>query len=197
MSLTVKRLLDVVISAAALVILSPIMVVTALAVKLTSRGPVFYPWHVVGRDGKSFVGYKFRSMIDGADRLKCAFLALNEMTGPVFKMSRDPRVTAVGRVIRKFSVDEFPQLWSVLRGDMSLVGPRPVAHHEWELFEDWQRRKLSVTPGMICLWHVNGKPKDFEQWVRMDLEYIDKRSLWLDIRILLRGVGYILRGGSS
>jgi lipopolysaccharide/colanic/teichoic acid biosynthesis glycosyltransferase len=118
------------------------------------------------------------------------------MTGPVFKMSRDPRVTAVGRVIRRFSVDEFPQLWSVLRGDMSLVGPRPVAPQEWGLFEDWQRRKLSVTPGMICLWHVNGKPKDFEQWVRMDLEYIDKRSLWLDIKILLRGVGYILRGES-
>jgi len=105
-------------------------------------------------------------------------------------------MTPIGRIIRKYSVDEFPQLWSVLKGDMSLVGPRPVGPHEWIHFEDWQKRKLNVTPGMICLWHVNGKPQDFDQWIKMDLEYIDAWSLGLDLRILLKGIAYIVLGKS-
>src|SRR5437867_2339648 len=162
------------------------MVVIAVLVKLTSKGPVFYRWEVLGREGNPFVGYKFRSMAVDADGRKRELLHLNEMTGPVFKIKNDPRITPVGRVTRKYSLDEFPQLWSVLKGDMSLVGPRPVGAHEWVHFGEWQRRKLSVTPGMICLWHVSGKPRDFDHWVRMDLEYIDTRSIWLDIKILAK-----------
>ena len=192
----VKRVLDLTVSTVALLALLPLMAATALAIKLTSRGPIFYRWHVLGRNGRPFVGYKFRSMIVEADKLKPALLENNEMTGPVFKMTADPRVTPMGRFLRKFSLDEFPQLWSVLKGDMSLVGPRPVAPEEWKHFEEWQRRKLSVTPGMICLWHVNGKPKEFDQWVRMDLEYIDTWSLWLDVKILAKGALYILFGRS-
>ena len=192
----VKRALDIVVASIALALLFPLMVLIAVAIKLTSRGPIFYHWHVIGKNGRPFVGYKFRSMIVDAEKLKSSLLTLNEMTGPVFKMTRDPRVTTVGRFIRKFSLDEFPQLWSVLKGDMSLVGPRPVAPVEWKHFEGWQRRKLSVTPGMICLWHVNGKPRDFDQWARMDLEYINTWSLWLDIKILAKGALYILLGRS-
>ncbi len=164
-----KRLLDLIGATVALGLLLPIMAIIAVVVKLSSRGPVFYRWEVLGRDGKPFVSYKFRSMVAGADKLKPQLLHRNEMTGPVFKIRDDPRVTRVGRVLRKYSLDEFPQLWSVLRGDMSLVGPRPVAPHEWMHFEEWQRKKLSVTPGMICLWHVNGKPQDFDQWVKQQL----------------------------
>jgi lipopolysaccharide/colanic/teichoic acid biosynthesis glycosyltransferase len=149
-----------------------------------------------GKNGRVLRGYKFRSMIDGADKLKQDLLPYNEMSGPVFKMRNDPRATSVGRILRKFSLDELPQLWSVLKGDMSLVGPRPVMLYEWEHFEDWQRRKLSVTPGMICLWHVTGKPQDFEQWIRVDLEYIDNWSLWLDFKILLKTIPYMLLGKS-
>jgi lipopolysaccharide/colanic/teichoic acid biosynthesis glycosyltransferase len=191
-----KRVLDIAVGSIALLLLLPLMVVIAVAVKLTSRGPTFYQWHVIGKNGRPFVGYKFRSMVVDAEELKSSLLAHNEMTGPVFKMTLDPRVTPVGRFIRKFSIDEFPQLWSVLKGDMSLVGPRPVSPYEWRRFEPWQRRKLSVTPGMICLWHVNGTPKDFDQWVRMDLEYIDTWSIWLDLKILAKGALYIVLGRS-
>jgi lipopolysaccharide/colanic/teichoic acid biosynthesis glycosyltransferase len=188
--------MDVVGGAGALLALSPLLLLTAVAVRLTSPGPIFYHWRVIGRGGRPFVGYKFRSMVVGAEEQKPALMKFNEMTGPVFKMRDDPRITPVGRLIRKFSLDEMPQLWSVIKGDMSLVGPRPVAPHEWEKFEPWQRRKLSVTPGMICLWHVEGKPFLFEQWIKLDLEYIDRWSLWLDVKILLRGIGYILGGRS-
>jgi lipopolysaccharide/colanic/teichoic acid biosynthesis glycosyltransferase len=188
--------MDIIVSAASLIALFPTMILTPLAIKLTSSGPIFYRWDVIGRNGMPFSGYKFRTMVVGADEMKKSLSHLNEMTGPVFKITRDPRVTPVGRFIRKFSIDEFPQLWSVLKGDMSLVGPRPVGPDEWAHFEEWQRRKLSVTPGMICLWHVNGKPKDFEQWIQMDLEYIDNWSLWLDMKILAKGALYILLGKS-
>lgn len=189
-----KRGLDIVVAGSALILLAPVMALAAVAIQLTSPGPIFYRWQVIGRDGRPFVGYKLRSMVVDADQLKPQLLHLNEMTGPVFKITRDPRITPVGRVFRKFSIDEFPQLWSVLKGDMSLVGPRPAAPHEWAGFEGWQKRKLSVMPGMICLWHVNGKPKDFDEWVKMDLEYIDTWSIWLDLKILAKGAGYIVLG---
>jgi lipopolysaccharide/colanic/teichoic acid biosynthesis glycosyltransferase len=133
-------------------------------------------------------------MIVGADELKRELWHENEMTGPVFKMKNDPRVTPIGRILRKFSVDELPQLWSVLKGDMSLVGPRPVGPQECEHFEDWQRRKLSVTPGMICLWHLRGKPGEFDEWIKLDLEYIDNWSVWLDIKLLFGAAWYVLSG---
>ena len=192
--LRLKRILDIAISAISLILLSPLFAFIALPIKLTSPGPVLYLWRVIGRDGRPFVGYKFRTMIPDADELKQQLLDKNEMTGPVFKMKSDPRVTPVGRILRKFSLDELPQLWNVLKGDMSLVGPRPVGPHEWEHFEEWQRRKLSVTPGMICLWHVRGKPKEFAEWVKLDLEYINNWSLWLDIKLLFGAAWYVLSG---
>jgi lipopolysaccharide/colanic/teichoic acid biosynthesis glycosyltransferase len=166
----------------------------ALIVRLSSPGPLFYNWHVVGRGGKRFTGYKFRTMVVNADELKKDLWQYNERHGPTFKMKNDPRVTPVGRILRRFSLDELPQLWNVLKGDMSLVGPRPVGPDEWEHFEDCQRRKLSVTPGMICLWHVRGKPKEFRQWIKADLEYIDNWSLWLDIKLLFGAAWYMLSG---
>lgn len=192
--LYLKRGIDVILSAGALILLSPILLVTALAIKLTSPGPILYRWDVIGRNGAPFTGYKFRTMVVNADELKKDLWQYSERNGPTFKMKNDPRVTPVGRVLRKFSLDEFPQLWSVLKGDMSLVGPRPVFPYEWEQLEDWQRRKLSVTPGMICLWHIWGKPKEFNEWIKLDLEYIDNWSIWLDIKLLLGAAWYVLLG---
>ncbi len=189
-----KRLVDLTCATIALILLSPVLALVALITKLGSPGPLFYKWHVVGRGGRRFTGYKFRTMVANADQLKHQLLDKNQMTGPVFKMKNDPRVTPVGRLLRKFSLDELPQLWSVLRGDMSLVGPRPAFPYEWDRYEDWQRRKLSIVPGMISLWHIRGKSKDFDEWVRSDLEYIDHWSLWLDVKILLFGVAYLLLG---
>lgn len=191
-----KRLLDLVGAGAALVLLSPLFAVIAIAVRRSSPGPVIYHWRVVGRGGRPFTGYKFRTMVVDADRRKADLLARNEMTGPMFKMERDPRITPLGRVLRRYSLDELPQFWSVLKGDMSLVGPRPPLQSEWERFEPWQRRKLSVKPGITCLWQVRGRNdiRDFDDWVRLDLEYIDRWSLWLDCKILLQTVPAVLRG---
>jgi len=191
-----KRGLDVVASSVGAAFLSPLVLVVGLLVRVTSRGPVFYPWEVVGRGGRPFRGYKFRTMVVDADALKHQLLHNNEMTGPVFKMTEDPRITPLGRFLRKYSLDELPQLWSVFKGDMSLVGPRPAGREEWERYEPWQRRKLSVTPGITCLWQVSGRNRvsDFDEWVRMDLDYIDHWSLSLDLRILLRTVAVVIRG---
>jgi lipopolysaccharide/colanic/teichoic acid biosynthesis glycosyltransferase len=192
----VKRLADVLLSFAGLVVLSPLLVVLGLLVAATSRGPVLYEWRVLGRHARPFVGYKFRTMVRNADDLKHGMLASNEMKGPAFKMRNDPRVTPVGRWMRKFSLDELPQLWSVLKGDMSLVGPRPPGPHEFALFEPWQRGKLAVTPGITCLWQVSGRSEitEFDEWMRLDLRYIREWSLWLDIRILLRTLPAVLKG---
>src|SRR5581483_4875074 len=182
-----KRLLDMALAAALLALLAPVMAACALAVKLSSPGPALYRWRVVGHHGREFTSYKFRTMVENADALKEQLLAQNEMDGPVCKMARDPRVTRVGRVLRKFSLDELPQLFSVLKGDMSLVGPRPAFRTELERYEFWQMRKLSIRPGITCLWQVRGRNaiNDFNEWVKMDLEYIDNWSLWLDMKILL------------
>lgn len=194
--LFLKRIVDITASNLLLLLLSPLLLAVALAILLTMGRPVLYPWRVVGRGGRPFTGYKFRTMVKDADRLKAGLLEHNEMTGPVFKITDDPRVTPVGRVLRKLSLDELPQLWSVLRGDMSLVGPRPPLQSEWPHFEAWQRRKLSVTPGMTCLWQIRGRNEinDFDDWVRLDLEYIDAWSLWLDLKILLLTVPAVLLG---
>ncbi len=191
-----KEVLDFCGAAILLLLLSPLFLLIAIAIKLTSPGPVFYRWRVSGLNGREFTSYKFRTMVVNADELKPALLARNERTGPVFKMTRDPRVTPVGRVLRKFSLDELPQLWSVLKGDMSLVGPRPPLQTETEHFVYWQRRKLSVKPGVTGLWQVDGRRsvRDFSEWVRMDLEYIDSWSLWLDLKILLKTIPAVFRG---
>ncbi len=177
-------------------VLSPLLLLVACIVRLSSPGPVFYRWRVVGQGGCPFTGYKFRTMVVNADALKLDLARANEMSGPVFKIKNDPRVTPVGRFLRKFSLDELPQLWSVLKGDMSLVGPRPPLRDEWEQFEPWQRRKLSVKPGITCLWQIRGRNdvRDFDEWVKLDLKYIDNWSLWLDLEILLLTIPAVLRG---
>lgn len=192
----IKRLSDVIGAGFILIVLLPWLLLVGLLIKITSSGPIFYHWNVIGRGGKPFRSYKFRSMVQNADSIKAQLAAHNEMTGPVFKMKDDPRITPIGRILRKYSIDELPQLWSVLKGDMSLVGPRPAGPHEWEKYEPWQRRKLSVTPGMSCLWQVMGRNhiNSFEEWMRLDLEYIDHWSLWLDIKILLLTVKAVVGG---
>lgn len=190
----VKRGIDLAVALSFLLLLSPLMLLMALLVKIDSQGPILYRWDVIGYGGRPFTGYKFRTMVINADDLKSALWEFNERKGPTFKMKKDPRVTRLGSLLRKFSLDELPQLWSVIKGDMSLVGPRPVGPGEWEQFENWQRRKLSVIPGGVCLWHVRGKPEDFKEWIRLDLEYIDRWSLWLDVEILLGALWYALSG---
>jgi lipopolysaccharide/colanic/teichoic acid biosynthesis glycosyltransferase len=182
-----KRSLDLLIAIPGLLLLLPLFLLIALWIKLTSPGPVFYAWNVIGRGGRPFRGYKFRTMVENADDLKPFLLGCNEMSGPVFKMKADPRVTWAGRILRRFSLDELPQVWSVIKGDMSLVGPRPAGPQEWQQYAPWQRRKLSVTPGLSCLWQVSGRNRirDFDEWVKLDLEYIDHWSLGLDFKILL------------
>ena len=194
--MALKRSLDVVAAAVLLLALAPVFVVVALAVRLSSPGPILYRWSVVGLEGKPFTGYKFRTMVVNADALKAQLAAGNEMSGPVFKIKHDPRITPVGRCLRKFSLDELPQLWIVLNGDMSLVGPRPPLETEWQHFQPWQRRKLSVRPGITCLWQIAGRNEisDFDRWVRLDLEYIDHWSLWLDLKILLLTIPAVIRG---
>jgi exopolysaccharide biosynthesis polyprenyl glycosylphosphotransferase len=199
-ALFVKRLMDIVVSATLLVLLAPVFLLVAIAIKLTTPYlPVFYPWRVIGLKGRPFTGYKFTTMVADADALKPTLMAQNEMTGPVFKIKEDPRVTRLGRVLRKFSVNELPQLWSVLKGDMSLVGPRPAGRNELARYELWHKRKLCVQPGITCLWQVGGRNRiyDFDEWVRLDLDYIDRWSLWLDVRILIRTAWTVLAGTGS
>jgi lipopolysaccharide/colanic/teichoic acid biosynthesis glycosyltransferase len=194
--LGVKRVLDVVVASALLILLAPLLLAIAVAIKLGSRGPILYRWDVVGQDGRPFTGYKFRTMVENADALKQELWTQNEMQGPVFKIKTDPRVTPLGRVLRKFSLDELPQLWSVLKGDMSLVGPRPPLQSEYAHFTEYQKRKLGFKPGITCLWQVSGRNeiRDFDEWVRLDLEYIENWSLGLDLKILLRTIPAILNG---
>jgi lipopolysaccharide/colanic/teichoic acid biosynthesis glycosyltransferase len=192
----VKRVIDVVAAAVLLVLLSLVLLVVAVLVRATSKGPVFYRWRVVGEKGRYFTGYKFRTMVENADELKRDLLPMNEMRGPAFKMKRDPRVTAVGRPLRRFSIDELPQLWSVLKGDMSLVGPRPALQVDYAVFTDRQKQRVSVKPGITCTWQVSGRNaiSDFDDWVRLDLEYIKNWSLWLDLKILFRTAVAVITG---
>lgn len=195
--LLLKRVIDIVVSAALLVLLAPLFLLLAILIKLTSsEGPVFYRWRVLGVNKKPFVSCKFRTMVPNADELKSYLAERNEMQGPVFKMRHDPRVTPVGHLLRKYSLDELPQLYSVLKGDMSLVGPRPPSKEEADHFEFWQRRKLSVKPGITCLWQVNGRNQiqSFDEWARLDLEYVQHASLWLDFKILLKTIPAVLGG---
>jgi exopolysaccharide biosynthesis polyprenyl glycosylphosphotransferase len=194
-TLYVKRVIDLLFSAAGIILLSPVFAVVALLVRISGPGPVLHRYYMVGQNGRQFLGQKFRTMIPNAHALKASLLDHNEMTGPVFKMRNDPRVTKIGRWLRKFSLDELPQLYSVLKGDMSLIGPRPAGPDEYERFEFWHMRKVSVRPGITCLWQVRGRNaiSSFDEWVKLDLEYIDNWSLWLDFKILVRTVFVVLR----
>jgi exopolysaccharide biosynthesis polyprenyl glycosylphosphotransferase len=189
----IKRMMDVVGSAIALALFSPLMLAIAVAIKITSRGPILHRQVRSGLNGRRFVLLKFRSMHQAAEREQPSLAGRNEASGPVFKMRNDPRVTAVGRHLRRLSLDELPQLWNVLKGDMSLVGPRPPIPMEVERYRRWQRRRLSMKPGLTCLWQINGRSKlDFDTWMRLDMEYIDNWSLSLDVRILLRTIPVVM-----
>ena len=199
-SLLGKRAIDLAGALVGLLILALPLAVVALVVRMTSPGPVFFRQLRGGRHGKPFTMYKFRTMSTDAEMRRAEFLAFNQMSGPVFKIEADPRVTPIGRILRKTSVDELPQLLNVLRGDMSLVGPRPLPLYEVDKFETTaQRRRLSVQPGLTCLWQISGRNeiKDFGDWVRLDLKYIDNWSLWLDIKILLKTIPVVLLGSGA
>ena len=188
-----KRSIDLIMGSAMMIAVSPAMLLIAIAVKLSSKGPVLFAHTRVGRMGRTFILYKFRTMVADDTEFKRDLLSQNEATGPVFKIKRDPRVTRVGRILRVTSMDELPQLWNVLRGDMSLVGPRPAMPTEVEEYEPWQRRRLLVLPGITCIWQVSGRSNiGFEEWMRMDLEYIENWSLLLDLKLLVMTLPAIL-----
>jgi exopolysaccharide biosynthesis polyprenyl glycosylphosphotransferase len=188
-----KRTFDVVASAAGLIVLSPLLTVTALAIKLDSRGPVFFRQARHGRGGQHFRMVKFRTMVHDAERRRFEIADLNEISGPIFKVKEDPRITRVGGVLRKWSIDELPQLWNVLRGDMSLVGPRPFVVHESEQIEGWASRRLETTPGITGLWQVLGRNDiPFEEMVKLDYVYVTNWSLWWDIKILCQTIPVVL-----
>ena len=190
-----KRSFDVIISLFALIFLIPVFIVTALGIKFSSRGPIFFRQVRCGMNGRKFTLYKFRSMFVGSDVRKRELERQNIMQGPVFKMRRDPRVTPFGRFMRKLSIDELPQLFNVFKGDMSLVGPRPPLPAEVHMYETWQRRRLSMKPGLTCIWQVSGRNKiDFKEWMQMDLEYIDNFSLRLDFKLMVRTIFVVLTG---
>jgi exopolysaccharide biosynthesis polyprenyl glycosylphosphotransferase len=194
--LVVKRLIDIVVSAAVLIALAPLFIVVALLIKLESAGPVFFTQERVGYNKRRFKILKFRTMVADSDKQQEALEHLNEADGPVFKIKNDPRITRLGWFLRRFSIDELPQLLNVLKGDMSLVGPRPLPVRDVERIElRWHKRRFSIKPGITCLWQVNGRSNiGFDDWVRMDLEYIDQWSLALDFRILVKTLPAVFLG---
>jgi exopolysaccharide biosynthesis polyprenyl glycosylphosphotransferase len=196
LQLGLKRFLDVVGALFLLALLSPLLAIVAILVKLTSKGPAIFRQERAGMGGRSFTLYKYRTMNQGAELERAGLESKNEMNGPVFKIKEDPRITGLGRFLRKMSIDELPQLWNVVKGDMSLVGPRPLPIYEVEKFERWQRRRMTMRPGITCLWQVMGRNRvtDFSEWMKLDLEYVDRWSLGLDIKILLKTVPAVLIG---
>ncbi len=188
-----KRILDVAGALIGLVLSAPLLLLAAILIKVESRGPVLYRSIRIGRGARPFMFYKLRSMMDGAERHRHTLTHLNETDGPVFKMSRDPRVTRVGAFLRTTSLDEIPQLINVLKGEMSLVGPRPPIAEEVVQYEPWQLRRLDVLPGITCLWQISGRSRiGFQEWMRLDLEYIKHRSFSLDLKILIRTIPAVL-----
>jgi exopolysaccharide biosynthesis polyprenyl glycosylphosphotransferase len=197
--LLVKRVLDVAGSLVLLIVLAPLFLVAAVLIRLTSPGPVLFAQKRLGLNKRQFTMFKFRTMVPAAESIQEKLLHLNEMTGPVFKIKNDPRVTPIGRVLRKTSIDELPQLFNVLRGDMSLVGPRAMSVRDYQHFsEDWQRRRFSVPPGITCLWQIRGRNTiPFEQWMVLDMQYIDRWSLWLDLKILALTIPAVFKGSGA
>lgn len=195
LQLMTKRALDIVVASSLLVLAIPIAAGVALLIKITSGGAVLFRQTRCGLNGRAFTLYKFRTMVVGAEEQQGELMHLNEMNGPVFKLKSDPRVTWIGRFLRKFSLDELPQFWNVLRGDMSLVGPRPPIPDEVARYQRWQRRRLSMKPGLTCLWQISGRNNvDFDRWMELDLEYIDSWSPSLDLKILLKTIPVVLLG---
>jgi exopolysaccharide biosynthesis polyprenyl glycosylphosphotransferase len=195
----IKRVVDILFAAAMSLVLLPVFLLTALLIKLTSPGPVLFVQKRIGLNKRQFGIFKFRTMVVDAEKRMKEVEHLNEVTGPVFKIKNDPRITPIGKFLRKTSIDELPQLFNVLKGDMSLVGPRPLPLRDYEGFsEDWQRRRFSVRPGVTCLWQIGGRSSvSFEQWMELDLQYIDKWSLLLDLKILLKTIPAVLKGSGA
>ena len=190
-----KRVFDVVVAASSLVVLSPLMLAIAAAIRITSPGEVLFRQTRCGLGGRRFTLYKFRSMVNNAEQLRAELHQLNELDGHAFKISDDPRITPVGRLLRRFSLDELPQFWNILRGDMSFVGPRPAIPDEVEKYEPWQRRRLRMRPGLTCIWVIEGRSNiEFHRWIQLDLAYIDNWSLWLDAKIFLRTIPIVISG---
>lgn len=188
-----KRAMDIIGSLVGLILLSPLLLIIAIAIKIENpKGSVFFSQQRCGKDNKLFQMYKFRSMVSNAEELLEELMEHNEMDGPVFKIKEDPRITKIGKFIRKTSVDELPQLFNILKGDMSIVGPRPAIPHEVAEYNDYQRQKLLVKPGLTCIWQVSGRNSiGFDEWVDMDLEYITTRNLWMDIKLIFKTVGVL------
>ena len=195
----VKKSIDFILSLVLIIILSPILVITALAIKMTSPGPVLFVQQRLGLNKRRIGVYKFRTMVPDAEKKQAELEQLNEVSGPVFKIMEDPRITPIGRFLRKLSIDELPQLFNVLKGDMSLVGPRPLPVRDYEGFDqDWHRRRFSVRPGITCLWQISGRSNiSFDRWMELDMEYIDNWSLWLDLKILFGTIPAVLRGSGA
>jgi len=196
-ALMMKHFFDRLVAVIALCVFSWVFVLVAISIKLTSPGPIIFRQTRGGKNGRPFTMFKFRTMVTDAEMQREELMQMNQMSGPVFKVDSDPRVTTIGRFLRKTSLDEIPQLWNIIRGDMSLVGPRPLPIYEVEKFETTsQRRRLSMKPGVTCLWQISGRNNitDFNDWVKLDLRYIDNWTLWLDIKILLQTVPAVIFG---
>ncbi len=188
-----RRIFDLVLGSFILLLVAPVVPFLALMIRLDSRGPVLYRQTRVGLGGRCFTFYKFRSMYSGSDRKLEELAGLNEQAGPIFKIREDPRITPVGRFLRRSSLDEIPQILNVLKGDMSIVGPRPALPAEVAKYESWQRRRLEAKPGLTCLWQISGRSHiGFDEWMRLDLEYLRTRSMWTDVVILLKTVPAVM-----
>ena len=188
-----KRAMDIIGSLCGIILLSPLLIIVALAIKIEDpKGSIFFSQQRCGKDNKLFPMYKFRSMVSNAEELLEELMEHNEMDGPVFKIKEDPRITRVGKFIRKTSIDELPQLFNILKGDMSIVGPRPAIPHEVAEYSHYHKQRLLVKPGLTCIWQVSGRNSiGFEEWMDMDLEYIEKRNLWMDIKLIFKTVGVL------
>lgn len=193
----IKRIIDIVASFTGLIVLSPLMLVVSILIKLESKGEVIFKQKRVGLNGKEFYMYKFRSMVINAEELKEQLESQNEMSGPMFKIKDDPRITKVGKFIRKTSIDELPQLINVIKGDMSLVGPRPSLPKEVKKFEQWMMERLEVKPGLTCIWQISGRNNiDFEDWMKLDIKYVRERSLVLDFKLIFKTI-FVLFGDKN
>lgn len=188
----IKRFIDIIGAFLGIIVLSPVFIIVAIAIKLDSKGSVFFAQERIGQDEKKFNIYKFRSMCIDAEEKLSKLKSKNEMSGPMFKMKEDPRVTKVGKFIRKTSIDELPQLFNVLKGEMSLVGPRPNLPREVVQFTEYQKLKLLAKPGLTCYWQVSGRNNiDFEEWMELDIKYIRERSIWIDIKLIFKTMGVL------
>lgn len=193
----VKRVVDIICSLVGLIVLIPILFVVAIMIKIESKGPIIFAQDRVGKDGKLFKMYKFRSMVSNAEEIKENLESMNERTGPMFKIKNDPRITHIGRIIRKASIDELPQLVNILKGEMSIVGPRPSLPKEVAAFDGWMMQRLTVKPGLTCYWQVGGRNDiEFDEWMKLDIKYVQERKLIVDAKLILKTF-YVLLGDKN